>query len=277
MNWRIWHGTIKASFDFESLLRAEISKELLGADKTEITPSGIVPLVLLATVLSASYICMFISVLAPETERKMELTIGKRIREMRLAAGMSQEQLAEKLQVSRQSISKWESGRGYPSIDSLKEISSFFSVTIDELLSGEKLISIAEKENKSNLQNVCELLIGILDIFSFLLIVLPLYPRHIGNYVSAVSLFGYSETTVFNRNVYWGIFTALMILGVIKIVMSQLKAVKGKKVLQISSMVINIVAVMFLALARETYATVLIFLLFLMKGILAAKGRILDI
>ena len=82
---------------------------------------------------------------------------------------------------------------------------------------------------------------------------------------------------MFNRNVYWGIFTALMILGVIKIVMLQLKAVKGKKVLQISSMVINIVAVMFLALTRETYATVLIFLLFLMKGILAAKGRVLDI
>ena len=62
-----------------------------------------------------------------------------------------------------------------------------------------------------------------------------------------------------------------------KIVMSQLKAVKGKKALQISSMVINIVAVMFLALTRETYATVLIFLLFLMKGILAVKGRVLDI
>ena len=89
-------------------------------------------------------------------------------------------------------------------------------------------MSIAEKENKSNLQRVSELLIGIFDIFSFLLIVLPLYPRHIGNYVSAVSLFGYSETTVFNCNVYWGIFTVLMMLGVIKIVMSQLKAVKGK-------------------------------------------------
>lgn len=205
------------------------------------------------------------------------MEFNEKFHELRKSRGLTQEELAEALFVSRTAISKWESGRGYPSIDSLKEISSFFSVTIDELLSGEKLISIAEKENKSNLQNVCELLIGILDIFSFLLIVLPLYPRHIGNYASAVSLFGYSETTVFNRNVYWGMFTALMILGVIKIVMSQLKAVKGKKVLQIGSMVINIVAVMFLALTRETYATVLIFWLFLMKGILAVKGRILDI
>ena len=206
-----------------------------------------------------------------------EVEFNEKLHELRKSRGLTQEELAEALFVSRTAISKWESGREYPSIDSLKEISSFFSVTIDELLSGEKLIFIAEKENKSNLQNVCELLTGILDIFSFLLIILPLYPRHIGNYISAISLFGYSETTVFNQNVYWGIFTALMILGMIKIVMLQLKAVKGKKVLQISSMVINIVAVMFLALTRETYATVLIFLLFLMKGLLAAKGRVLDI
>ena len=155
------------------------------------------------------------------------MEFNEKLHELRKSRGLTQEELSEALFVSRTAISKWESGRGYPSIDSLKEISSFFLVTIDELLSGEKMISIAEKENKSNLQNVCELLIGILDIFSFLLIVLPLYPRHIGNYVSAVSLFGYSETSVFNRNVYWGIFIVLMILGVIKIVMLQLKTVKG--------------------------------------------------
>lgn len=202
---------------------------------------------------------------------------NEKLYELRKSRGLTQEELAEALFVSRTAISKWESRRGYPSIDSLKEISGFFSVTIDELVSGEKLISIAEKENKSNIQNVCELLIGVFDIFSFWLIVLPLYPRHIGKYVSAVSLFGYSETTLFNRNVYWGIFTVLIILGATEIVMLQLKAVKGKKVLQISSMVINIVGVMFLALTRETYATVLIFLLFLMKEILAVKGRILEV
>ena len=61
---------------------------------------------------------------------------------------MTQEELAEALFVSRTAISKWESGRGYPSIDSLKEISSYFSVSIDDLLSEEQLIFIAEKENK---------------------------------------------------------------------------------------------------------------------------------
>ena len=71
----------------------------------------------------------------------------EKLQELRKKRGLTQEELAEALYVSRTAISKWESGRGYPSIDSLKEISSYFSVTIDDLLSSEKLLFIAEKEN----------------------------------------------------------------------------------------------------------------------------------
>ena len=104
----------------------------------------------------------------------------EKLQELRKSRGLTQEELAEDLYVSRTAVSKWESGRGYPSIDSLKEISKYFSVTIDDLLSGDKLISIAEKENESNIRNMCELLLGIVDICSILLIVLPLYPNRIG-------------------------------------------------------------------------------------------------
>ena len=88
----------------------------------------------------------------------------EKLQELRKNRGLTQEELAEVLYVSRTAISKWESGRGYPSIDSLKAIASFYSVTIDELLSGEKLISIAEKENKSNIRNMCDLLFGMVDV-----------------------------------------------------------------------------------------------------------------
>ena len=92
----------------------------------------------------------------------------EKLQELRKSRGLTQEELAEALFVSRTAISKWESGRGYPSIDSLKEISRFFSVSIDELLTGEKLISIAEKENKSKIQNMCNLLYGIVDVLSYI-------------------------------------------------------------------------------------------------------------
>ena len=85
----------------------------------------------------------------------------EKLQDLRKNRGITQEELAEALYVSRTAISKWESGRGYPSIDSLKEISNYFSVTIDDLLSGEKLLSIAEKENKSNLRRLCDFLLGI--------------------------------------------------------------------------------------------------------------------
>lgn len=91
----------------------------------------------------------------------------EKLQELRKSRGLTQVELAEDLYVSRTAISKWESGRGYPSIDSLKEISNYFSVTIDDLLSSEKLLSIAQTENKSNIRSICDLLLGILDICSF--------------------------------------------------------------------------------------------------------------
>lgn len=85
------------------------------------------------------------------------MEFNEKLQELRKNKGLTQEELAEALYVSRTAVSKWESGRGYPNIDSLKEISRFFSVTVDDLLSGEKLLFIAEKENKSNMRELCNL------------------------------------------------------------------------------------------------------------------------
>lgn len=124
---------------------------------------------------------------------------------MRKNRGLTKEELAQVLYVSRTAISKWESGRGYPSIDSLKEISNYFGVTIDDLL------------------------FGMVDLFSFILIVLPLYPKPINGYIFSVNLFSYTETTWFNRWIYWIMFIALIGIGIVKIVLTQFKIEKGYK------------------------------------------------
>lgn len=196
----------------------------------------------------------------------------EKLQELRKSRGLTQEELAEALYVSRTAVSKWESGRGYPSIDSLKDISSYFSVSIDELLSGEKLLSIAERENKSNMQNLCDMLIGILDLLSVTLIVLPLYPNPIDGYIFSVNLFSYTETTSFNRFVYWGLFTTLMAADIAKILLTRLMIVKGRKLLTAGSMGLSILAVLFLAMTREAYAVTMAFLLFVTKGILLWKN-----
>lgn len=201
------------------------------------------------------------------------MEFNEKLKELRSSRGLTQEELAEALFVSRTAISKWESGRGYPGIDSLKEISTFFSVTIDELLSGEKLVSIAEKENKSNMQRLCSILIGTIDLLYILLMVLPLYPKSMGGYIASVNLFDYTDTSVFNRIVYWGLLFLLTGIGIAEITVTQLKIEKISRMIIIFSMILSIAAVLFLALTGETYATALVFLLLVLKAGLYMKGR----
>ena len=196
----------------------------------------------------------------------------EKLQELRKNRGLTQEELAEALYVSRTAISKWESGRGYPSIDSLKEISNYFSVTIDDLLSGEALLCIAEKENKANILNIYNLLFGIVDICFFLMIVFPLYPNTIDGYIFSVNLFAYTETALFNYVVYWAMFVLLILLGVIKLLLTKFKIEKKQATITDISIGLNILAVIFLALTREAYAITMAFILLLFKGILLIKS-----
>lgn len=195
----------------------------------------------------------------------------EKLQELRKNRRMTQEELAEVLYVSRTAVSKWESGRGYPSIDSLKEISKFFSVSIDDLLSGEKLLSIAEKENKSNIRNICDLLFGVVDLCSFMLILLPLYPNTVDGFVYSVNLLAYTETTPFNRAIYWFLFSPLIIIGGVKILLTKLGIEEKHKMMTGISMLLSIVMVLFLAMAREAYAIMLAFMLLVIKGVLLLK------
>ena len=196
------------------------------------------------------------------------MDFGGKLQELRKSRGMTQEELAEALFVSRTAISKWESGRGYPNIDSLKEISAFFGVTIDELLTGERLLSIAEREKTESMRRLCDQLLGGADLLAVVLMILPLYPKTVEGFVYSVNLFQYVETSEFNRLIYWGLFLGLVVLGIIKLVITQLGAGKGQKTVTCTSMAAGMAAVIFLALAREAYAVTAAFLLLALKAVL---------
>ena len=201
------------------------------------------------------------------------MELNEKLKELRNSRGLTQEELASALFVSRTAISKWESGRGNPSIDSLKEISSFFSITLDELVSGEKILSIAKKENQIRLQNTYNLLIGVIDLCYFMLIVLPLYPKTMGLYIASVNLFNYAETSVFNQRIFWALFLLMMLNGLTEIILTKLKdRCMYSKIVGIN-MILSILAVIFLSLTGETYATALAFLLLAWKSVLYIKGR----
>ena len=126
-------------------------------------------------------------------------------------------------------------------------------------------MSIAEKENKSNIQSICDLLFGIVDLMTITLVILPLYPNPIDGYIYSVNLFVYTQTTPFNRLVYWTMFAALIMIGGLKVLLNQMKIEKGRKIITEVSIVLSIITVLFLAMTREAYAIAMAFLLLILN------------
>jgi transcriptional regulator with XRE-family HTH domain len=69
------------------------------------------------------------------------MNFGEKLKSERAKKGWSQEELAEKLFVSRQSVSKWENGQNYPSIEIIIKLSDLFEITIDELLRSDEALT----------------------------------------------------------------------------------------------------------------------------------------
>lgn len=81
------------------------------------------------------------------------LTFGQKLRDARKKAGLTQEQLAEKLVVSRQAVTKWESDKGLPDTDNWKMLSSVLNVSIDYLLDNNEAIDLTSIREPINLKS----------------------------------------------------------------------------------------------------------------------------
>ena len=201
----------------------------------------------------------------------LNLEFGEKLKQLRKSKGLTQEEFASDIFVSRTAVSKWESGRGYPSIDLLKVIAEFFSLTIDQLLSGEAILSIAKKENKESVNKICNFILGFVDLFAILLIVLPLYPIKVNGYIYSVNLFNFVGGISATLILHWALFIALILIGATKIILTFCKVEKGQKIILIISLLISSVLVLFLAVTREPYPLIIVFILLVGKGVIAIK------
>ena len=94
------------------------------------------------------------------------MEIGKKLKNARIEAGLSQEKAAEKIDVSRQTISNWENEKSYPDIISVIALSDLYSVSLDELLKGDQKMAehLEESTNvvKSNKKLTGAILLNII-------------------------------------------------------------------------------------------------------------------
>ena len=77
------------------------------------------------------------------------MDFGEKLKALRTERGLTQEQLAARLYVSRTAVSKWETGGGSPNLDSLQAVARLFDVSVDDLLSTDDLIVLARDERRS--------------------------------------------------------------------------------------------------------------------------------
>ena len=90
------------------------------------------------------------------------MTIGERLYKLRKDKNISQEELANELNVSRQTISKWETGESSPDFDKIIPLCEYFNITSDELLSGkENIIEANKKETETTFARNIAIAVGL--------------------------------------------------------------------------------------------------------------------
>nr|WP_316618018.1 helix-turn-helix transcriptional regulator [uncultured Ruminococcus sp.] len=200
------------------------------------------------------------------------MEFNEKLQKLRKEQNLTQEELAEKLFVSRTAISKWESGRGYPSIDSLKVIAKYFHVTIDELIGGEEIVTLAEQDIKENNKKHTALICGVLDCFVALLLFLPLFGNgdSSGASVTVFSLTGVSEWL----KIMFIVVIGLTVLnGFCGVVLSNFDKPVWNKHRLITGLGLSILATVLFIVTRQPYAGVFYLFVLIIKGILFLKSK----
>jgi len=196
----------------------------------------------------------------------------EKLQELRKSRGMTQEELAQALFVSRTAISKWESGRGYPSIDSLKELSRFFSATIDELIGSEEVVSAAEEDQRTAAGRYVAFLCNALDMLTAILLFLPVFGNGADS-PAAVSLMGLTGVHSWVKIVFLSVIVLTVLNGVCGVILVRFDRPLWNRRRVVTGVSLSIVGVAVFIAARQPYAGIVFFALLVIKAIFSHKAK----
>ena len=195
----------------------------------------------------------------------------EKLQKLRKQKGLTQEELAEVLYVSRAAISKWESGRGYPNIDSLKAMAKYFGITVDELLSGEQLLAVAEEDHKKKQAHFRDLVFGLLDIGTALLFFLPFFGQKSHGQVQAVSLLTLGEIAPYLKAFYFAAVLGCIAMGILILALQNCQNalwLKGKGKI---SLILSAAGSLLFMVSLQPYAAAFLFMFLLIKALMLIK------
>lgn len=201
------------------------------------------------------------------------MEFNEKLQQLRKQKGLTQEELSEALYVSRTAVSKWESGRGFPNIESLKAISKYFSVSLDDLLSGDEILAIAEKDHKERECTVRDLVFGLLDCGMALLLFLPFFGQNANGLFQSVSLLALTSIQPYLRVIYFIDVIVSVTMGMLVLAMQNCRQLIWLQNKHIVSVVLSTVSVGLFIISQQPYAAVFSFVFLMIKAFMMIKQR----
>ena len=201
------------------------------------------------------------------------MDFNEKLQELRKLRGLTQEELAASLYVSRTAISKWESGRGYPNIESLKAIAKFFSVTVDNLISTKEVLTIAEEDGKRKENHLRDLIYGLLDLCIALLLFLPFFAEKTDGIIKSVSLLALRGVQPYLKAAYLAVVAIMIVMGILTLALQTCQATAWVKSKTAVSLSLGALSVLFFIISSQPYAAVYAFVLLTIKALILIKRQ----
>lgn len=197
----------------------------------------------------------------------------EKLQALRKQKGLTQDELAQVLYVSRAAVSKWESGRGYPNIDTLKQISKYFSVTVDDLLSGEEVLTIAEEHQKASTTHLRDLVFGLLDLAVAMFLFLPFFGENAETNLLEVSLLSLRNISPYLLTFYYAIVLSSITWGILTLALQNCSSILWKRLKNHVSLLLNIVGTLLFIISRQPYAATFLFVFLIIKVLIYVKKQ----
>ena len=194
-----------------------------------------------------------------------------KLKELRKNRGLTQEELAQALFVSRTAISKWESGKGYPNIDSLKAISKYFCVSLDDLLSTDEIITIAEEDGKQKERHLRNLVFGLLDCSIAMFLFLPFFGQRVDGVIQEVSVLMLTEEEIYIKIPYLIIVFSMTVWGILMLALRDCQVSFWLQKKDKVSLGLGAVGALFFMLSRQPCASAYLFLILVIQALMLIK------
>lgn len=201
------------------------------------------------------------------------MDFGEKLKALRTERGLTQEQLAARLYVSRTAVSKWETGGGSPNLDSLQAVARLFDVSVDDLLSADDLIVLARDERRSTARSSGMLSFGLLDVLAVVFAFIPLYGVDDGSFVRMANLADYGASVDFGASfaVMAAAVVSLMFVGAVEILLAAAGSRRAARIVALVGFAVQALAVVLFASTMQPYDTTLMFALLLAKVVVGYR------